>query len=116
MKNFLLKWLGSALSIYITAYLLDAVHVKGFGAALIAAVILGTANMIIKPILVILTLPINIISLGLFLFVVNGVVLKIAAAVVPGFEVYGFFSAIIASIVLSIVHYFIEKLLGIEKE
>jgi putative membrane protein len=77
--------------------------VKSFVAALIAAVIIGLVNAIIRPILVLLTLPITIVTLGLFLFVINAITIWIAGTITPGFHVYGFLPALIGSIVLTIV-------------
>lgn len=116
MGKFLMRWFVSALSIYITAKLFRNVYVADFGTAMIAAVILGGANMIIKPVIFLLTLPITILTLGLFTFVVNGIVLKLTAAFVGGFTVSGFFGAILAAIVLSILHMILSGIFGIEKD
>jgi putative membrane protein len=99
----LLHWFVAALALMITAYLVKGFKVKSFVAALITAVVIGIANAIIWPILIFLTLPINILTLGLFTFVVNGAVLKICAAFVPGFEIDSWFSAIIGAIILALV-------------
>jgi putative membrane protein len=107
----LIHWLVSAVALLITAKLISGFRVDGFASALWAAVIIGIANAVIWPILIVLTLPINILTLGLFTFVVNGAVLKICAALISGFEIDGWWPAIFGSIVLSIVgvvlHYFI---------
>lgn len=116
MKKFIFRWLASAISILIIAKLFDNIYISGFIVALWAAAILGIANTIIKPVLIILTLPINIITLGLFTFVVNGLILKLSAGIVPGFRVVGLFGAIIASIVLSILNIIITDLFGISEE
>ena len=103
MPSFLLTWLITAVSLIITANLVSGFVVKSFIAALIAAVIIGLVNAIIKPILVVLTLPITIVTLGLFLFVVNAITIWIAGSITPGFHVAGFVPALIGSIVLTIV-------------
>lgn len=107
----LLHWAVSALALMLTAYLVKGFKVKSFGSALVAALVIGLANAVIWPILIFLTLPINILTLGLFTFVVNGAVLKICAAVLPGFEIDGWLAAIFGSIILSLVgtlmHYFL---------
>ncbi|HEY9675950.1 MAG TPA: phage holin family protein [Waterburya sp.] len=103
MPYFLLTWLITAVSLIITANLVSGFVVKSFVAALIAAVIIGLVNAIIRPILVLLTLPITIVTLGLFLFVINAITIWIAGAITPGFHVYGFLPALIGSIVLTIV-------------
>lgn len=112
MPNFLLTWLLAAVSLVITAYLVPGFVINSFIAALIAAVILGLVNAIIKPILVLLTLPITIVSLGLFLFVVNAITIWLAGAITPGFDVRGFIPALIGSIVLTIVSSVLNHLVG----
>jgi putative membrane protein len=99
----LLHWIVSALSLMLTAYLVKGFEVKSFGSALITAVVIGLANVLIWPFLMFLTLPINILTLGLFTFVVNGMVLKICAAVLPGFRITSWAAAIFGAIVLSLV-------------
>jgi len=101
----IIHWFLSAVAIMITAYLLPktAIFIDSFFAALVVAVVLGFLNTIIKPILVILTLPITIVTLGLFTLVINAVLVMLTASVVPGFEVKGFWWALLFSLVLSIV-------------
>lgn len=94
----------SALAVLIAAYILPGVHVNNFWTAIVVAVVLGILNAIIKPILLVLTLPITILTLGLFTFVVNGIVILLVSAVVPGFRVDGFLWAILFSLVLSLVN------------
>ena len=103
MPHFLLTWLVTAVSLMITANLVDGFKVRNFAAALVAAVIIGLANAIIRPILTVLTLPITILTLGLFLFVVNALTIWLAGSITSGFVVNGFAPALIGSIVLSIV-------------
>lgn len=103
MPQFLLTWLVTAISLAITAYIVPGFAVRDFGAALIAAVILGLVNAIVKPILVILTLPLTIITLGLFLFVVNAITIWLAGLLTPGFDVAGLLPALLGSIVLTLV-------------
>ncbi len=106
----LISWFISALAVLITAYLLPGVHVDSFVSALIVALVLGIINAFIKPILIILTLPIGILTLGLFTFVINALLILLTANLVPGFTVDGFLWAIIFSIVLSIVNSVFGKL------
>lgn len=101
----------SALALIITAYLLPGMRVSGFLSALLAAFVIGLANSILRPILLILTLPINILTLGLFTLVVNGLVLRICAAFVPGFDFTGLGTAILAALLLSFVNMFLNYLL-----
>ena len=105
----LINWIVSALAILAAAYLLPGVHVTSFIAALVAAVVLGIINAIIKPVLLILTLPINILTLGLFTFVINALVILLAANLVPGFSVDSFWWALIFSVVLSIINSFLHR-------
>jgi putative membrane protein len=86
------------------------VRIDSFGTSLVVAIILGVVNAIIKPILVILTLPINVMTLGLFSLVINAIVVLIVDAIVPGFAVGGFWSAVLFSIVLSVVGMILSSL------
>lgn len=102
MRIALLQWVVSALAFLATAYVVPGFKVGGFGAALIAAIVVGIGNALLWPLFAFLTLPLTIITFGLFLFVVNGIVIKICAALVPGFEVTTWTAAIIGSIVLTV--------------
>src|SRR3989344_2131725 len=104
------NWVVSALAILVAAYLLPGVQVQSLTAALVAAVVLGVINAFIKPVLLIFTLPINILTLGLFTFVINALVIILTANLVPGFKVDGFLWALIFSIVLSLINSFLHKL------
>jgi putative membrane protein len=112
MPHFLLTWLVTAASLMITARFVPGFVVKSFVAALIAAVVLGLANAIIKPILTVLTLPITVLTFGLFLFVVNALTIWLVGNVTPGFHVAGFVPAFIGSIVLTIVASVLNFVLG----
>lgn len=100
----LIKWLVLGLAIIIASYLLPGVQVDGIFAALVTALVLGFINAIIKPILIILTLPINILTLGLFTLVISAVLILLAAKIVPGFHVNGFWWAVLFSVVLAITN------------
>jgi putative membrane protein len=102
---FLLQWLVSGLAIIITAYLLPGVRVTGFFAALVTALILGLINAFIRPVLILLTLPLNILTLGLFTLVINALLIMLAAAIVPGFTVQGFWWALLFGLVLAVINY-----------
>ncbi|MDZ4231215.1 MAG: phage holin family protein [Patescibacteria group bacterium] len=99
----LINWLISTLVILASAYLLPGVTVDGFLAALVAALVLGLVNAILKPILVLLTLPINILTLGLFTLVINATLVMLTAYIVPGFAVAGFLWALLFGLILSVV-------------
>lgn len=97
------SWLLSAVSIFLIANYLPGFHVNTFTTALVVALVLGVFNAIIKPILVILTLPINILTLGLFTFVINAVLIMVVARIVPGFTVIGFLPALYAALLLWLI-------------
>ncbi|GAW66331.1 membrane protein [Geoanaerobacter pelophilus] len=104
----LVKWLVNALAIGITAYLLPGVAISGFFAALVTALVLGLVNIFIKPLLLLLTLPINILTLGLFTLVINALMIMLVAAIVPGFMVRGFWWALLFGLVLAVVNYILD--------
>lgn len=107
----LIKILISAVAVYLCANLLPGVYVDGLGTSIIVAIVLGLLNAFVKPILTILTIPITIITLGLFLLVINVIIIYIADALIGGFTVTGgFFSALIFSFVLSIVGWLLSSL------
>ncbi len=112
MPYFLLTWLLTAVALVITAHLVTGFVIKSFVAALVAAVVLGLVNAIVRPILVLLTLPITFVTLGLFLLVVNAITIWLAGAITPGFDVRGFVPALVGSIVLTIVTSVLHFLVG----
>ena len=101
----ILKWLLMAASVMIAAYLIPGVTINSFFSALFVALFLGIINILIKPALILITLPINILTLGLFTFVINAILVLLTSSVIKGFEVGGFWTAMLFSIVLSIVNY-----------
>jgi putative membrane protein len=111
---FILKWLISALAIMITGYLLPGVVVASFWTAFWLAAFLAIINITLKPLLVIFTLPINILSLGLFIFVINALLIILASSVIKGFEIDGFLTALLFSIVLSMVSYILNVLFDLK--
>ena len=113
--NIILKWLLTAISIVISAYLLSGVTVANFWTAIWLALFLGLINIILKPILILLTLPINILTLGLFTFVINALLILLASSVIKGFEISGFWVAMVFSVVLSLVNFVLYKLFGSKK-
>lgn len=108
--RFLINLLVGGLAVFISAYILPGVSVDSFLTAIFVAVVLGLVNAFIKPLLIILTLPVEILTLGLFIFVINAVLVLLVAAIVPGFKVSGFWTALIFSIVLSLVSWFLQSL------
>lgn len=105
----LLHWLVVTLAIMVSAYLLPGVKVAGFIPALAAAVVLGLLNLVVRPILIFLTLPINILTLGLFTLVINAAIIMLATKIVPGFTVANWWWAILFGIVLGIVNALFRK-------
>ncbi|QIA26275.1 phage holin family protein [Thermaerobacter sp. PB12/4term] len=101
--NLLLRWLISAGSILLVAWLLEGIDVTGPGAALVAALVLGLVNAVIRPVVLFLTMPIGCVTLGLFTFVVNALMFWLVGAVVDGFEVRGFVPALIGSLLVSVI-------------
>ncbi len=99
----LLRWLLNALTLIAIAYYLPGVEVAGFYAALITALILGLVNAIIRPVLLLLTLPINLLTLGLFTFVINGFMFWFVASIVEGFDVANYTAAFLGALILSLV-------------
>ncbi len=106
----LIRWVLNALSLYIVAHVIPGIRLTDFGAALIAVIIIGLVNALLKPLLLILTLPINLLTLGLFTFIINAGLLKLAASISPDFQVDTWGPAIIGSILLSIVSTILHSL------
>lgn len=103
MLHFILTWLGAAIALVITAHFVPGFKVDSFTAALIGAAVMGFVNAIVRPILIFFTLPLTIVTLGLFLLVVNAIAFWLVVAFTPGLHLAGFFTALIASVVLTIV-------------
>ena len=108
--NILIRLLITSLAAFAAAYLLPGVHIDQYTSAIILAIVLALLNVIIKPILIILTLPVTIFTFGLFLLVINAVIILIAAHFIAGFQVDGFWWALFFSIVLSVITGFLNKL------
>ncbi len=104
MSKTLIRLLLSAIAVLICAYILPGVHVAGFLTAIVVAGVLAVINVLFKPILVVLTIPITIITLGLFLLVINTLMILLVSWLVPGFYVDGFWWALVFSVVLSIIN------------
>jgi putative membrane protein len=107
MGGFLIHAVVLAVAIWVTAQVVSGVTVASWGALAIAALVLAIVNAIIRPVLVILTLPITVLTLGLFYLVVNGAAFALAAALVPGFQVASWWSAILGALLTSVVSWFL---------
>ncbi len=112
MKGLLLRWLILTVAIMTAAYLFAGIHVSGFGTALFAALILGILNAFFRPILFILTLPINVLTLGLFTFVINALLLMMTSGIIGGLVVDGFGSALFGSLIISLVSWLLSSFIN----
>lgn len=101
IMKLIVKWLLSATALLCVAYLYQGVSVSSFGAALLAAFVIGLFNMVLRPVLVVLTLPVTLVTLGLFLFVINALMFWFAAGVLDGFYVRSFGAALLGSLIYS---------------
>ncbi len=108
--SFLLNLLIGGLAVFLSAYILPGVTVDSFLTAIIVAVVLGVVNALVKPVLVLLTLPVTVVTLGLFLFIINALMVLLVAVVVPGFKVSGFWMALVFSLILSVISWFLHSL------
>ena len=112
MPGILIRWLTTTAAIVATAYLLDGIQISGFFSAIFSSSLLGFLNAFFRPIALLLTLPINILSLGLFTFIINALMLKMASGVIPGFNVYGFWTAIFGSFLISVISWLLNTFIS----
>ena len=110
MLGMLIRWLLFAGALLFTAWIIPGISFAGFSAALLAALVMGLVNIFIRPIIIIFTLPINILTLGLFTLIINTLMLLLVAKVVSGFTITGFLAAFLGALVLSILSIFIDRL------
>ena len=108
--HILVQWLINAVAVYATAHILDGMHIKSFGAAILVALVLGLINAVVRPVFVFFSIPFIIVTLGLFLLIINAVLLQFAAAVVSGFSIDSFGWAIAGSIVISAISWVLSSL------
>ncbi len=108
----ILVWILNAVALLLVAYLLPGIAVASFGSALIAALVLGLLNMLVKPVLVLLTLPITIVTLGLFLLVLNALLFWFAGSVLKGFQVNGFWWAVIGALLYSLISGLLSRIIA----
>jgi putative membrane protein len=112
MNGFLLRWFIGSLGLWLAATVIPGVYVSGVGTLMIAALLLGVVNAVVRPLLIILTLPITVVTLGLFLLVINAAMLGLVAWLLPGLTIDGFFPALLGSIVISIVSWLASWFIG----
>ncbi len=110
MTKLFIKFLAVVLALFVAANIVPGITISGLYAAVIVAIILGVLNLIVKPILVVLTLPISILTMGLFIFVINASIFMFVGTIVKGFYIDGFFSALIGSIIVSFISWFVQKI------
>jgi len=110
--RFLMRVLLNALAVSVAAYFVPGVILTGPGPAILAGVILGFVNAIVRPVLLLLTLPFTLLTLGLFIFVVNAICFALTAALVPGFDLSGFWSAFFGALIVTIVSWVLNGLLA----
>jgi putative membrane protein len=111
MARLLIGWILNALALLAVAYLLPSIHVASIGAALVAALVLGLVNTLIRPVLVILTLPVTVLTLGLFLLVINGLLFWAVGNLLDGFSVGGFWPGVFGALLYSVVSWLLASLL-----
>ena len=112
MRYWILHWVLSGVALLIVAQILPGIQVDGFGSALIAALVIGVVSATVGLILKIILLPFIIVTLGIVYFLINGLMLKLASELVPGFRVNGCLTAVIGSILLTVVDYVLNRLVG----
>jgi len=105
-------WIINALALLALPYVVPSVHVASFGTALIVALVLGLINAVLRPLLILLTLPVTLLTLGLFIFVINALLFQLAGHLVDGFNVGGFWPALFGSIAYSVISWVLTALLG----
>ena len=111
MLNLLAVWIVNALALLALPYVVPSVQIAGFGTALLVAVVLGLINALLKPLLVLLTLPVTLLTLGLFIFDINALLFQLTGHLVDGFHVGGFWSALVGSIAYSLISWLLSALL-----
>ncbi|MFO7962715.1 MAG: phage holin family protein [Desulfobacterales bacterium] len=112
MHGLFIRWIILTVAILVTSLLLDGIRVSGFLSAVFTAALLGILNAFFRPVLILLTLPITILTMGLFMFVINAVLLMMASGAVPGFEVNGFWSAVFGSIIIGLISWILNLLIN----
>lgn len=112
MRGLVIRWLVSAAALYLTSLVVRGIEVQGIGSLIFAAATIGILNAVVRPLILLLTLPLNILTLGLFTLVVNAFMLKLASEVVRGFEVHGFWPALGGWLLLSFFTFLINLVIG----
>ncbi|NTU96888.1 MAG: phage holin family protein [Chlorobiaceae bacterium] len=108
MMRILIHWLINAVAVYATAHLLDGIHIRSFGTAILVALVLGLINAIVRPVMVLLSIPFIIVTLGLFLFVINALLLQLSASLAGGMTIDGFWWALAGSLLITLISWTIS--------
>jgi putative membrane protein len=116
MTHLIVRWFLNALALMAVAWLYSGVEVNGIVAALVAALVLGLVNALVRPVLILLTLPVTLLSLGLFIFVINAFLFWFVSYVVPGFVVKGFLAALLGSLMFSVITLLTSWIVGSDKK
>jgi putative membrane protein len=112
MNGLVIRWLALTAAIIVASYMIDNIRVAGVFSAFFAAAALGMFNAFFRPIVLVLTLPINLLSLGLFTFIINAIMLKLASGIIPGFDVYGFWASVWGAFLISIISWLLNSFIG----
>ncbi len=112
MRGVLLRWVVLTAAVLAASWLLDGIRVDGLVSAVLAAAMLGLLNAFLRPLLILLTLPLNIVTLGLFTFLINALMLKIASELIPGFTVSGFWTAVFGALIIGLVSWLLNAFIG----
>ncbi len=111
MRDIAIRWLSLTGAVILTSYLLDGIHITGFLPAACAAAVLGMFNVFFRPVILILTLPLNVLTLGFLTFIINAIMLLLVSGLIPGFEVQGLFTATIGALVISLISWLLNALI-----
>ena len=109
MQGFLVFWLTGIITLGVTAWILPGIAVESLGALAVSALVIGILNTTVKPVLQILALPITVLTLGVFYFIINGFVFALAALLVPGFHIAGFFWAVLGALFMGVISIFVQS-------
>jgi putative membrane protein len=105
VRGLIIRWVTTALALWLTSFIVKGIAIEGIGSLFFAAVVLGIFNAVLRPLVLLITFPINLVTLGLFTLVINGAMLKLTSEVVRGFSVTGFWSAVIGALLLSAISF-----------
>lgn len=112
MRGVLLRWVVLTAAVLAASWLLEGIRVDGLVSAVLAAAVLGLLNAFLRPLIILLTLPLNIVTLGLFTFLINALMLKIASELIPGFTVFGFWTAVFGALIIGLVSWVLNGFIG----